>query len=84
MRTELQELVIKLEQIASHVYYAKSFRPSRDVDVQLDRILEILEVRSPKDVGLSANVLDDKDSQDWWNNVREANDLDFDIIGGER
>ena len=51
------ELTIIMNGIGEIVYYAKCFNQSKDVEVQLDRILEILNITEPKQVGLSKSVL---------------------------
>ena len=51
------ELTIIMNGIGEIVYYAKCFNHSKSVEAQLDRILEILNITEPKQVGLSKSVL---------------------------
>ena len=53
-----REFTSALENIGRAVYYAKSFNPNKDIEAQLDYILLVLGVYSPKQVGLNNNILD--------------------------
>lgn len=54
------DIVNKLNDIGRATYYAKQMNNNHDVKVQLDRILEILEITGPLEVGLSNSVLQKK------------------------
>ena len=57
MKTELELIINRIDEIGRCVYYAKSFNPSRDINAQLNRILELIKVSNPRQVGLSESII---------------------------
>lgn len=55
--SNMEHLTEDLRDIGRAVYYAKSYNDEHNVNVHLDRILNILGITEPGDVGLSNSVL---------------------------